>query len=1023
MLATIVINIVAVGLLTLAPWSDWRTGLALNVVDNALLVGFVLFRRDPLLARFVLFGLAVGFAELPADAWLVDATRTLDYSIGGGPMLWRSPAWMPLAWEVVAVQLGYLGLRLRERWGAAGLAAIGLLGALNIPYYEEMATRIHWWSYTGCRMLSNTPYYIILGELGIAVALALLARPLRRRGPLAAVALGVCGGLSIFACYGLAFGVTDGWRGARETLGARSLLHLEDEIERATVTGGTARAGAREQVWRFDEPRPDWHPIASRNQPWLAEVTLEPLADRARLSLGPPAERRGPLLIGGITVELEPSPLEDWALVLVRARSHERLGAIAVSYNVDEEGGLPGIRRFFLATDESAPVFSDGSEQTYSLPLRAREGGGGAEPVTLRNLGLFAGAPQPASLELVSVTLVPRAALFAEDRGVRPVTRAGITRRTLFAHTPAAFVYPVKLQDGSRVDFGLGAVPGDPVLYRVLLEAGDKSERLFEERVEEGDAWQQRSVDLAGWAGRRGELTLEARSERDGAVALWGAPVLSDRRPAERPNIIFYVIDGGGADLMSLYGYARPTTPFLEQLAAEGVVFEHAYSNSTWTQPSTASFMTSLHHSVLGGLRRGMHSTPVPAAATTMAEHMRRGGYETAVFTSNPNCARLIGLERGVDFMRDGETEHASTSSSELHQRFFEFRAAYPGEPYWVHFQTTDVHEPNEPVPPFAGRFVSAEDRERLGQWHQRLFQAGGAAFGATSIVGFYDQALERAGLDRRAYFELRRGLYDETMAYQDEQLRQFVEKLKADGEWERTLFVIAADHGHPAGTFARFGRGLIEPPPEPWEGALFDSYNTRVPLVFVWPGHIAGGRRVAQPVSMIDVLPTLLELAGLPAPEVAQGRSLAPLLFGCPAEAAPVIFDEFRVDEATGEMVGNLEIIDGRWGASLEIGPLPPGADPTHGRHAVPAGGRWGAVHPFFPEVPRLLLYDLEQDPFATHAVNDAEPERVERYRKLLLEHWEAHRALAQRFREGAGATPLSPEQLQQLRALGYIQ
>ena len=122
-LATVVINIAAVALLTRAPWSDWKTGLALNVIDNLLLAGFVARRRDWMLGRLMLFGLAVGLAELPADAWLVDYTRTLDYSIGGGPMLWRSPLWMPLAWEVVAVQFGYLGLRLREtfrRSGAAG---------------------------------------------------------------------------------------------------------------------------------------------------------------------------------------------------------------------------------------------------------------------------------------------------------------------------------------------------------------------------------------------------------------------------------------------------------------------------------------------------------------------------------------------------------------------------------------------------------------------------------------------------------------------------------------------------------------------------------------------------------------------------------------------------------------------------------------------------------------------------------------------------------------------------------------
>jgi hypothetical protein len=71
-IATIVINIVAVALLAFAPWSDWKTGLALNLVDNALLLGYVATHRDLLLARFMLFGLAVGVTELAADAWLVD---------------------------------------------------------------------------------------------------------------------------------------------------------------------------------------------------------------------------------------------------------------------------------------------------------------------------------------------------------------------------------------------------------------------------------------------------------------------------------------------------------------------------------------------------------------------------------------------------------------------------------------------------------------------------------------------------------------------------------------------------------------------------------------------------------------------------------------------------------------------------------------------------------------------------------------------------------------------------------------
>ena len=210
--ATIGINIIAVALLTLAPWSDWKTGLALNLFDNFLLLAFVILHHDKSLARLMVFGLVVGFAELPADAWLGEWTGTLDYSIGGGPMIWRSPIWMPLAWQIVAVQFGCLGLWLCSRFGTTtGLIAIGALGAINIPYYEEMAKRIHWWQYRGCRMISNTPYYIIVGELLIAVAFTLLAKGPLRGSWWRTVTLGLAGGAAIFVAYALAFAIMDGF--------------------------------------------------------------------------------------------------------------------------------------------------------------------------------------------------------------------------------------------------------------------------------------------------------------------------------------------------------------------------------------------------------------------------------------------------------------------------------------------------------------------------------------------------------------------------------------------------------------------------------------------------------------------------------------------------------------------------------------------------------------------------------------------------------------------------------------------
>lgn len=208
-MTTIGINVVAVALLTMAPWSDWKTGLALNLVDNAILLGFVIKHCDVMLVRFMVFGLAAGFTELAADAWLVDYTKTLDYSIGGGPMLWRSPLWMPFAWEIVAVQFGSIGLWLWNRFGGWGLVGVGLLGSINIPYYEEMARHINWWQYTNCRMLSNTPYYIILGEFGIAILLAILTKRVSQGNLATVFVAGVASGLGIFICYALAYTLTD----------------------------------------------------------------------------------------------------------------------------------------------------------------------------------------------------------------------------------------------------------------------------------------------------------------------------------------------------------------------------------------------------------------------------------------------------------------------------------------------------------------------------------------------------------------------------------------------------------------------------------------------------------------------------------------------------------------------------------------------------------------------------------------------------------------------------------------------
>jgi arylsulfatase A-like enzyme len=308
---------------------------------------------------------------------------------------------------------------------------------------------------------------------------------------------------------------------------------------------------------------------------------------------------------------------------------------------------------------------------------------------------------------------------------------------------------------------------------------------------------------------------------------------------------------------MSLYGYNRRTTPNLERLAAEGVVFERAYSNATWTKLSTASYMTSLYYSGLGGHRT--HSDRIPDNVVTMAEHFGRAGYQTAVFTSNPYAVTMSGLERSVDTVHVIDPKINSTSSNQLHELYWKWRGENPGQPYWVHFQTTDVHEDFEPQAPYAGLYVSPQQRAAYKAWDQDVEEAG----------GFFDRgAYERAGVDIEAHALAQQGLYDECMAQQDHELGRLVERLKEEGEWENTVLIVASDHGYPAGSHR-----LMEPMGD--AAPYLHPFATRIPLIVFWPGHISGGQRFKDAVSMIDVLPTVLDLVGLPPPDVMQGQSL----------------------------------------------------------------------------------------------------------------------------------------------------
>ncbi|MFT5460648.1 MAG: arylsulfatase A-like enzyme, partial [Myxococcota bacterium] len=764
---------------------------------------------------------------------------------------------------------------------------------------------------------------------------------------------------------------------------ATAPVHLADRVGGARVDVAPLGPPLRPQVWSL-----------ATSDGW----TVQGAGDSAHTADGVSLEV---LTAASITRSLPNLAPSDWG---------------AVEVELDATGGLRDLEVSLGATPATAVVVADGRTHRVRLHLD------GVDSAPWTQLGLSLSGAGPGTALVRSVTLLPRGRAYADaPAGVVTARRGKARLQAIHLHTPGTVAIDLRVPADARLDLALGlAEDPDPVTFGItLVDPEGRTHTLLEQAWADANAWSQQHVDLSAWAGQTVTLRLQASSAVPGAVALWGSPVVSSRATSPQPNVIVYAIDGAGADYMSLYDYDRPTTPVLAALAAEGTVFERAHTTSGWTKSSTASFMTSLHHSVLGGYRSD--SDRIPDTVDTLAERFRAAGYQTGVFTSNPFAGSLSGLEAGVDLFRDAHVAHNSASSVSLHEAFLAWRDDWPAEPYWAHIQPTDVHEPHAPVPPFAGTFASPERRAEFDRWWATVHTVDGPD--KDTVLGRYLDRLERMGVDPRTFFETQRDLYDETMLHADHQIGELVAELKARGEWERTVLVVTADHGHPAGSFSRFGRGLLVPQPADWEGAIADSYRSHVPLLVVWPGHVRAGERVSERVSLIDLAPTLVDFAGLPPATLRQGQSWRPLLTGEGEwEDRPIVLDQFQGHTASGELVGHLEMIDGRWAASLEVMPASLESDYRAAGESLRTAGGWRAARPHRPSTPSLLLYDYDADPLCTTNVNAAHPELVAEFTERLEQQWQAHRLLADQF-AAAGEPVLTDEQLEGLRLLGYVE
>lgn len=425
----------------------------------------------------------------------------------------------------------------------------------------------------------------------------------------------------------------------------------------------------------------------------------------------------------------------------------------------------------------------------------------------------------------------------------------GAPRRSRFATahaTPALErraidAAPCVVPDRAELRFSIGIeepawrVGGVPVRFSVDAAAEGSSTRIFDAVLDpandEGDRrWHDEVVDLTPWAGQRVAFTFRtenAAADRSGpSLPVWGDPTIFAPRESadERPWIVLMSLDTLRARSMSLYGREYETTPYLEELAAEGTTFNHAYTTFPKTHGSHMSAFSSLlphRHGVFGAAHLGVRGDRQPPM---LSERLRRAGWRTVAFTENGLLDGRIfshGYERYAEskFLAEERGEARATFAKAL-----DWLTPRADEgPFYVFVHTYEVHGPYDPD-------------ERY------------ATFAA-------DVPLEL----QRKYEQETRGL--------DDLLRDFVPRLRSLAGEHGLLLVIFADHGEEF-----FEHGGLD------HLRLFDEVM-HIPLVFHWPGHVAAGRVVDDVVSLTDVAPTVLDLAGLPAFERTDGTNLAPLL------------------------------------------------------------------------------------------------------------------------------------------------
>lgn len=451
--------------------------------------------------------------------------------------------------------------------------------------------------------------------------------------------------------------------------------------------------------------------------------------------------------------------------------------------------------------------------------------------------------------------------------------------------------------------------------------------------------------------------------------------------PTQRfPNILLISIDSLRADHLHCYGYPRETSPAIDALAAEGVLFKTVVAPTSWTLPSHLTLLTSLPPEEHGVVDDGMRLGP---KVLSLAEVLLQAGYTTAAIVAGPYLRAEYGFSRGFDHYDDynlasplPEFSRRGSRSPDQFRYFKDWLTRWDEggsqRPFFLFLHMWDVHYDYVPPPPFDSLFDSDYQGPVTGE-------------------NFAEVAHAQGGLNRRD-LEHVIALYDGEIRFTDLHIGQILNTLKARGVFDNTIVIVTADHGEEFLEHGGLGHGTT----------LYDE-TILVPLVIRFPGKVPMGKVVEQQVRLMDVALTILGLAGV-APPADFGtaepkgphaeRDLRPLILGDSLTESP-------------RLAGFSHLVAPRRFSSH--GPVGHASLRTSSSKLIEHLG----------DPATYELYDLLTDPAERENLIGTKQGVAARLRQELSAWREIRHA-----REGhSQEIELSEEQMERLRSLGYIE